>query len=180
MTPSTSSPTTLTRALRAVGKVWRRPPDLSVSQWAENERQLSPEASAEPGKWRNERTPHLVAPMDALGPADPADQVVLLFSSQIGKTEVLNNFVGYVIDQDPGPLLVLQPSTKPMGEAWSKDRLAPMLRDTPALRGKVRDATARNSENTILHKVFPGGHVTVTGAQQSRGPGLEADPVSTV
>lgn len=89
-------------------------------------------------------------------------------SSQIGKTECLNSFVGYVIDQDPGPVLVVQPRVED-GEAWSKDRLAPMLRDTPCLRGKVADVRSRDSNNRVLHKRFQGGSVTIAGANSPAG-----------
>jgi phage terminase large subunit GpA-like protein len=71
--------------------------------------------------------------------------------------------VGFHIDQDPAPLLVIQPTLE-MAEAWSKDRLAPMLRDTPVLRGKVKDPRSRDADNTLLHKVFAGGHITMVGA----------------
>jgi phage terminase large subunit GpA-like protein len=84
-------------------------------------------------------------------------------SAQVGKTEALNNVVAYFIDQDPSPMLMLQPTLE-MAEAWSKDRLAPMLRDTPQLRGKVKDARTRDSGNTLRHKTFPGGHITMAGA----------------
>jgi phage terminase large subunit GpA-like protein len=86
-----------------------------------------------------------------------------MWASQSGKTETLNCVAGYFIDQDPAPILMLQPTEK-MAEAWSKDRLAPMLRDTPRLKGKVSDARSRDSGNTILHKQFPGGHLTVAGS----------------
>jgi len=84
-------------------------------------------------------------------------------SAQVGATEIINNIVGYIIDQNPGPVLLLQP-TLDMADAWSKDRLAPMLRDTPALLDKVSDPRTRDSGNTILHKTFPGGHITMAGA----------------
>ncbi len=103
--------------------------------------------------------------MDAF--TDPlVHTVVLMKSAQTGGTEVLNNVVGYVIDQDPGPMLVLQPTIE-MGNTWSKDRLAPMLRDSPSLAGKVKDRRSKDSENTILHKIFPGGHITVAGANSA-------------
>lgn len=92
-------------------------------------------------------------------------------------TEILNNIVGYFIDQDPAPMLVVQP-TLDMGQAWSKDRLAPMLRDTPALQGRVRDVKSRFSDNTILHKKFPGGHLTVCGANSPSS--LASRPVRVV
>ena len=63
----------------------------------------------------------------------------------------------------PAPILLVQPTLE-MAETFSKDRLAPMLRDTPCLRGLVRDARARDSGNTLSHKSFPGGHITLAGA----------------
>lgn len=89
--------------------------------------------------------------------------IVVMSSAQVGKTEIVNNIVGYIVDKNPGPVLLLQPTLE-MATAWSKDRLAPMLRDTPALFGKVQDARARDSGNTLLHKTFLGGHLTMAGA----------------
>ena len=77
-------------------------------------------------------------------------------SAQVGKTETfLNNPVGYFIAQDPSPILVIQPTLE-MAQTWSKDRFAPMLRDSPALKDLVQDPRARSSNNTILHKTFAG------------------------
>lgn len=114
--------------------------------------------------------------MDAF--ADPAiETVVVMSSAQIGKTEILNNIIGYHIAQDPSPMLVVQP-TLDMAQTWSKDRLAPMLRDTPALQGLVQDPRARDSGNTTLHKIFPGGHVTACGANSPSS--LASRPVRLV
>ncbi|KQZ19346.1 hypothetical protein ASD50_07630 [Mesorhizobium sp. Root552] len=114
--------------------------------------------------------------MDAV--SDPGvDRVVLMTSAQIGKTELLNNIVGFHISQDPSPILVMQP-TLDMAETWSKDRLAPMLRDTPALSGRVADPRSRDSGNTLLHKRFNGGHVTVVGANSAAG--LASRPIRIV
>lgn len=133
-----------------------------MSQWADQYRQLSSEASAEPGKWQTDRAPYQREIMDALG--DPlVEAVVVMSSAQIGKTEIINNVAGYHIHLDPAPILLLQPTLE-MAEAWSKDRFAPMLRDTTVLRGLVRDPRARDSGNTLLHKRFPGGHITMAGA----------------
>lgn len=74
--------------------------------------------------------------------------------------------LGYFIHYDPAPILVIQPTLE-IAEAWSKDRLAPMLRDTPALRDRVRDARSRDSGNTIRHKTFIGGHLTAAGANSA-------------
>lgn len=98
-------------------------------------------------------------------------------SAQVGKTEILNNVVGFYIAQDPSPILVVQP-TLDMAQTWSKDRLAPMLRDTPALQGLVKDARARDSGNTTLHKLFPGGHITACGANSPSS--LASRPIRVV
>lgn len=159
------------KANRSAAHVLRtvlRPPErMTVSQWADRRRMLSPESSPEPGPWRTSRVPYLREIQDTLG--DPlVRKVVWVAASQIGKTEALNNFVGFRMDTDPGPMLVVQPSLE-MAKAWSKDRLAPMLRDTPTLRGVVRDPRARDSGNTLLHKAFTGGRLTIVGANSPSG-----------
>jgi phage terminase large subunit GpA-like protein len=147
--------------------MWTPPPDLTVSQWADEYRYLSPESSAEPGRWRTDRTPYLREPMDAVTDAT-VREVILMVGSQVGKTEVLNNVAGYYISQDPAPILVIQP-TLTMAKTWSEDRFAPMLRDSPIFAGKVKDPRSRDSGNTVFHKQFPGGHITVAGANSAAG-----------
>lgn len=89
-------------------------------------------------------------------------------SAQVGATEILNNIVGYFIDQDPSPTLVLQP-TLAMAQAWSKDRLANMIRDCDRLRFKVKDPRSRDSGNTVLSKKFPGGNINIVGSNSPSG-----------
>ena len=141
---------------------WCPPPDITVSEWAVLNRVLSSESSSEAGKWSNDRAPYQVGMMDAVN--DPMTHtIVAMTSAQVGKTELINNIVGYYIDHDPSPMLCLQPTLE-MADTWSKDRLAPMVRDTPVLRGKVQDTKSKTSGNTIRHKVFAGGHITMAGA----------------
>ena len=138
------------------------PPKLSISQWADNYRQLSSESSAEAGKWSTRRAEYQRGMMDAV--SDPnVETVVLMTAAQIGKTELINNVVGFHIHQDPAPMLVVQPTLE-MAQTWSKDRLAPAIRDTPVLSSKIANPRSRDSGNTTLHKVFAGGHVTACGA----------------
>lgn len=150
-----------------IAKVMSPPPKLTVSQWADENRRLSAEASAEPGRWNIDRAPYQREIMDAISDVS-IDTVVVMSSSQVGKTELVLNMIGYCVDYDPSPILVMQP-TDGMAQAFSKDRLAPMIRDTPVLKGKISDAKSRDSENTILHKKFPGGHITIVGAQSAGG-----------
>lgn len=98
-------------------------------------------------------------------------------SAQVGKTLMIKAVLGYFIDQDPSPILIVQPTLE-IGEAFSKDRLAPMVRDTPRLRGKIADPKSRNSGNTILHKTFAGGHLTIAGANSPAS--LASRPIRVV
>ena len=143
-------------------KVLAPPPNLTVSQWSDKYRKLSPEASAEPGSWKTARAEYQRGMMDAVNESG-VSEVVFMTSSQIGKTEILNNILAYFAHQDPSPMLLIQP-TLDMAETWSKDRLAPMIRDTPELYNLFGDPKSRNSNNTLLHKKFTGGHITMAGA----------------
>lgn len=161
---------------RNIAKILSPPPELTVSQWADNYRKLSQEASSEPGQWNTNRAPYQREIMDAVNDAG-CEEVIIMSSAQVGKTELLLNVIGYYIDYDPSLILCLQPTLE-MAQTFSKDRLAPMLRDTPVLRGKVKDARARDSGNTILHKTFPGGHITMAGANSAAG--LASRPIKIV
>ncbi len=162
-TVKTQQPKTLdARIAEAIRTSLKPPPKLTVSSWADRFRQLSSESSAEAGGWSTSRAEYQRGMMDAI--SDPAiETVVLMTAAQIGKTELINNVVGYHIHQDPAPMLVVQP-TLDMAQTWSKDRLSPAIRDTPVLSARIKDPRSRDSGNTTLHKVFPGGHVTACGA----------------
>lgn len=141
--------------------VLKPPPEMSLSEWADEYRRLSQESSAEPGRWHTDKAPYQREIMDAIG--DPHIRTVVIKSAaQIGKTAMLLNALGKVMHHNPAPMLVMEP-TVDMGEAFSKDFLAPMIRDTPVLR-KLVDTKSRYSGNTILKKNFPGGHITIVGA----------------
>lgn len=150
------------RVGRCFRVVFTPPPALTVSQWADEFLYLSAEDSAEPGKFKTERAPYQRGMMDAV--SDSAiKEVVYCTSSQIGKTLISKAILGYHIHQDPGPLLVMQPTVS-VAETFSKDRLAPMVRDTPVLRDLIADPKSRTSGNTIDKKSFRGGHLTMIGA----------------
>src|SRR5690349_3634993 len=128
----TGRPMSALDALEA--RTWARfapPPRLTLSAWADRERVLPPESSAEPGRWRTDRTPYLREPMDVLADRH-VETVVIMASSQVGKSELLLNLVGYHMHLDPAPLMLIEPTIEIAG-AMSKDRIQPMLRDSPAL-----------------------------------------------
>lgn len=151
------------RFKRAIREHAAPPEKLTVSMWADKYRILSGEDSAEPGRWSTDRTPYLQEIMDVF--SDPfVQEVVFVAASQLGKTSVILNVLGYHIDQDPCPILVVLPNVEPFGKAWSRERLAPMIRDNPRVRDKVNDPRGRDSGNTIAHKGFPGGYAELVGA----------------
>mgnify|MGYP000246622284 FL=1 len=141
--------------------VLKPPPELTLSQWADTYRMLSAENSATPGRWHTDNAPYQREIMDAIGDQH-VRKVVVMSAAQIGKTAMLMNMLGYYMHYYPAPVLVMQPTLE-MGQTFSKDFLAPMIRDTPVLRVLV-DTKSRYSGNTILKKNFPGGHVTIIGA----------------
>jgi phage terminase large subunit GpA-like protein len=114
--------------------------------------------------------------MDAISDQRLRD-IVVMAGAQVGKTEMLLNVIGFHIHHDPSPILLVQPTLE-MAQAFSKDRLAPMLRDTPALRGSVKDPRSRDANNTTTHKVFTGGHISLVGSNSAAG--LASRPIRVV
>jgi phage terminase large subunit GpA-like protein len=144
----------------------RPPADQTVSQWADAERILSGKASSEPGPWRTDRTPYLRQIMDDLSARSRVQEVVVMFAAQLGKSESGMNWLGYIIDQEPGPMMIVQPTTD-MAKRFSRQRITPMLEETPALRRKVRENRSRDDANTTLMKDFTGGVLVVSGANSA-------------
>lgn len=151
--------------------LWRPPKKLTVSEWADGNRRLSSESSAAAGQWHTRE--YQREPMDAF--TDPTiHTIALMVARQTLKTEIIQNCLGYVIDQDPGPTLVVQFRDTDC-KRFSKIRLAPMLRDTPVLRGKVAEDKSRTGDNTVDFKSFPGGQLSIVA---SGSPGnLAALPI---
>lgn len=160
-----SENTRLNSLIKPLVKGFAPPDNLTVSQWADKHRRLSAESSAEPGQWRTERTPYLREAMDAF--TDPrVSNIVFVAASQVGKTELELNIIGYIIDEDPGSILYIHPSVVE-AEKFSRQRITPMIRDCKVLKEKVADVKAKDSSNTLLQKTFPGGVLTITGSNSA-------------
>lgn len=150
------------RLENAYQRVYKPPPQLTVAQWAEEYLYLSPEDSAEAGKYYPDRAPYQRGMLEAVSDPD-IREVVYCTSSQVGKTLMAKAILGFYIHQDPCPIVVIQPTVE-FAETFSKDRLSTMIRDTPVLKSLIADPKSKTSGNTIRHKLFPGGHVTMIGA----------------
>jgi phage terminase large subunit GpA-like protein len=149
-------------------------PELLVSEWADMHRVLTGRSSAEPGPWRTARFPFAREPMDALSVYCPVQRVVFMGGRQIAKTEIGLNWVGYVIHHAPGPMLYVEPSGD-MAKKTSRQRIAPMVEETPALRNRMVKATSRSPGNNMFVREFPGGILMLTGSNSSAA--LRSTPI---
>jgi phage terminase large subunit GpA-like protein len=139
--------------------------DLTVGQWSNRHRILSQKGAAEPGPYRIERTPYLKEIADCLSPSSPVQRIVFMKSSQVGASELGFNWIGYIMHACPGPVLMVQPNLD-IAEKVSKQRIAPMLEETPALAALI-STKSRDSGNKILLKEFRGGILIISGANSA-------------
>ena len=130
---------------------------MNIVLWAEMYRRLSGESSAEQGNFKISRTPYLKEPLEKFT-EDGALGIVLMLGSQLGKSETLNNIVGWIIHINQCPTMLVQP-TETLAEEYSKERIAPMLRDTPVLSNIMKNSR----DNSIKFKAFPGGFLSFRG-----------------
>lgn len=144
----------------------RPEPELTVSEWAEANRILVQSSSAEPGRWRNDRTPYLVEIMDSLSPWSGVEKISVMKGAQGGFTEAGNNWIGAIIDRFPGPTLYVQPTVETV-KRYSQIRLSPMIEACPRIKSKVSEGKSRTSANTIFLKEFPGGALILGGANSA-------------
>lgn len=156
------------KLFQRIAKIALRPlPNLTVSDWADRYRMLSSEASSEPGRWRTDRAPYQREIMNAF--TQPRVwKVVVMSASQIGKSDIMNNVIGRYSHLAPAPIMMIQPTIE-MAQDYSKSRIAPMIRDTKVLREIYRDVKTRETGNTILSKIFPGGRLIMGGANSPAG-----------
>lgn len=119
----------------AAAEAWRPREKLSVSEWAARYRVLDERSSASPGPWDNARTPYAVGVMDALSD-DSVDEVTFVGPSQIAKSEVMLNAIGYWIDHDPGPVLYIN-GNRELARQFFRDRVKPMIEVCPRLTGRL-------------------------------------------
>lgn len=155
----------LNKTIKPALEYFKPPEKLTVDEWADKYRILSPESSAESGPWRTERTLYLKEPMRAFTDSK-VHTITMVAGSQIGKSEMQLNMIGYIIDQAPGSIMYIQPNLE-AARKFSRQRVAPMVRDSKRLRNKVHNTKTRDSGNTILQKTFPGGILTICGSESA-------------
>lgn len=170
MTASAIDPTTDASALvrELMLQFLAPPPMLSVTEWAERHRSLSSKDSSEPGPYRVARTPYAREPMDCLSQHSDIDEIVLMWGAQTSKSTIGMNWVGYTIATNPGSMLLGQP-TLDLAKKFSRQRIAPMIQESDALRQRVRENRSRDDANTTLLKEYAGGFLVIAGANSAAG-----------
>lgn len=163
------NPSTLDGVEQRAMLAWMPPEKLSLSEWADRHFVMSPENSASPGKWRT--LPYQREIMDAI--TDPrVEAVTLMKSGRVGYTLMMTAGVGYYIEHDPSSQLVVQPTVED-AKNYSKETIAAMLRDVPALSRIIfRDLEERGPKDpsaTLTHKAYPGGVLSLIGANSGAG-----------
>lgn len=149
--------------IQAIADALTPRPRLTVSQWADKNRILFSKASSEEGPWRTARTPFAREIMDCLSVSSSVRSVSFMKAAQIVGTEVALNFIGYVIDHAPAPMLVVQPTLE-VRERFVKQRLDPMLRGTRVIAKLFSTDRRRDRTNTEAIKDFPAGMLILGGA----------------
>jgi len=159
------------RFMAGLARVLRPKPPMSISEWADKYMVL-PEGSNESGHYSSDTIPYQKGIMDAITDPEVVD-VSVMSSSQVGKTTIIMCGVGYFIDYEPTTQMIVMPTIND-GERFSKTRLSQMIEDIPQLKEKVASPKARNSDNTILLKSYPGGNIAIAGANSPSS--LASDP----
>ena len=152
---------------------------IPAPEWAETVRRMDGGR-----RFRFDFAPYQREMMTA--PYEPDVQMtVFQMASRLGKTETTMCQIGHCIGESPRRILVLYPTTG-QAEKWSKETLEKELFEpTPALQWLVRGGR-RNSSNTILHKLFPGGLLNVFGGnapgemRRAKGSFLFADEIDAL
>lgn len=142
------------------------PPKLTLSQWAAKYAMLSPETSAQTGRFQ--AYAYQIGMMDAV--TDPTiDEITIMKSARVGYTKILDHVSGYFIHQDPSAILVVQPRVED-AEDYSATEIEPMLRDTPVLAEITGDLKAKNAKQKLLKRVFRNGSsMSFVGANSPNG-----------
>jgi len=133
---------------------WRPARRITISEWADSHRVLDQRFAAEPGQWRTDRTPYVREWMNAARSKN-CRRITILASTQVGKTEALNNIAGFFMHQEPSPIMLVMPNREAAQVAAEK-RIVPMIMATPALRGELTEERhdVKKREITLRRSVF--------------------------
>jgi phage terminase large subunit GpA-like protein len=137
---------------------------VTVSEWADDSRELTTKGSSIPGQWRTDRNPLLREPMDCMSKHSKVHESVNIFPIQFGKTEIQLNVLGCTMDTNPCPIIVFLPDDITMN-AWIEQKLTSLIDGTPAVQRALTTTNSRNSSNQKAFKDFAGGQLFIEHAK---------------
>lgn len=145
-------------------EVMTPPPPVDYLGWAEDNIVFTARESPLPGAYNRDLFYYFDEILRALSPDDPCRIVSFHKSAQLGGTALANIFCGGSIDMDPGDFLYIHP-TENNAQRWSKMKLSPMLKGTPAL-SRLFPMRARDGLDSVLYKerVDGAGAILISGA----------------
>ncbi len=152
-----------TEIARAIARAIAPRKPMRVSEWARRKRKLSRKGSAVPGEWDNSRNPLQVEIMDCFSARSPVHDVVGLFPIQFGKSEMETNVLGYTMEENPQPIMVVLPGEVSMNK-WIDQKLNPMIDETPSVQRVLTSTASRESSNRRSFKDFEGGQLYIEHA----------------
>lgn len=152
-------------------------PLMTVSEWADTYRILDPASSAEFGKFRTVRVPYLEEIANNLGKTSDIWKVIVMKGAQLGLTELGNNWIGYLIHLNPGPIIMVMPTDAAVKKN-STTRIDPMIESTPELKEKVKPVGTKEGGNTVAQKKFNAGVIFMIGANSPVG--LSSTPAGNI
>lgn len=143
-----------------------RPPSrMLISDWAEAHAVVA--FPPEPGKYHCDRMPWQRDMLD-----DPletkASEIAWMIGTRLGKSQTLLFIVCYFIAHCPTQILVKYPTLDAVGK-WLTNQFLPTVGVMPCMQGLIRNTRERYSKSTRLNRIFPGGDLTMVGANSPAG-----------
>ncbi len=127
--------------------------EMNISPWSEAYVYLPAGTSAVPGRWRT--LPYQVGVMEA-AENTKINKITLMWGSQLGKTALINNILGYYIQHQPASQMMMQPSETDT-KIWLNTKFYPMVRNSKEIERCLAKPRGRDGVNTNQMKEYYGG-----------------------
>lgn len=145
--------------------------DIKPSAWAEGRRIMTSEISPFPGPYTYARTPYHREIIDCLDPNHPARRIAVMKGAQIGfSAGVIENGIGWIISECPGPIMFLSGAPDLSEEAMDLriDQMIESCGIRHLIRPNVLKKKNARSGDTRKSKEFPGGFLIAGAAGQHK------------
>lgn len=154
--------------MKQIASRFAPPPKISISEWAE--KTIHIENSSRPGKWKRDFAPYQGKILDAVG-NPKVKRITAMMAAQLGKTLMQAIIMGYFMDYDASPSLIVFPTDSDV-KTFCKQKLYPFVNNNPdliALTGILGGAGKQKNNNTMDYIEFPGGFLALVGSQSPNG-----------